>query len=96
MLVLNDGTTHHFCSSKCEKNTEIGREARNLEWTDAGRRQGGRRQPEPEPVEEPEAPAEPAEPDEVDAEAEDADTEDEDPETDASDADGEAEEDDEE
>jgi large subunit ribosomal protein L24e len=43
MLVLNDGTTHHFCSSKCEKNTGIGREARNLEWTEAGRRAGASR-----------------------------------------------------
>lgn len=93
MLVLNDGTTHHFCSSKCEKNTGIGREARNLEWTDAGRRQSGRRQPEPEPVEETQ---EIKEADGVDAEAEDADTEEEDLETDAASSDDETEEGDEE
>ena len=37
MLVKNDGSTTHFCSSKCENNADLGREARNLGWTDAGR-----------------------------------------------------------
>ena len=37
MLVHNDGSTTHFCSSKCENNADLGREARNLGWTDAGR-----------------------------------------------------------
>ena len=37
MLVRNDGSTTHFCSSKCENNADLGREARNLGWTDAGR-----------------------------------------------------------
>jgi large subunit ribosomal protein L24e len=33
MFVHVDGTTVHFCSSKCEKNADLGREARDLEWT---------------------------------------------------------------
>ena len=41
MLVRVDGATVHYCSSKCEKNAELGREARNLEWTEAG---GGHRE----------------------------------------------------
>jgi len=68
MLVLNDGSTHHFCSAKCEKNVDLGREARDLEWTESGQRQsGGQTQAEPEPVEAIE----------TDEESTDADTEDE-------------------
>ena len=37
MLVLTDGTTIDYCSAKCEKNADLGREARDLEWTAAGR-----------------------------------------------------------
>jgi len=37
MFVETSGTTIHFCSSKCENNADLGREARNLEWTEAGR-----------------------------------------------------------
>ena len=73
MLVLNDGSTHHFCSAKCEKNVDLGREARDLEWTESGQRQSGPQttEPEPEPVEESEdTEAEEAE------EIEEADTED--------------------
>ena len=33
MYVRIDGTVTHFCSSKCEKNADIGRESRDLEWT---------------------------------------------------------------
>jgi large subunit ribosomal protein L24e len=36
MYVFTDGHTMHFCSSKCEKNADLGREPRDLEWTDAG------------------------------------------------------------
>jgi len=36
MFVRKDGSTVHFCSSKCENNADLGREARNLEWTEAG------------------------------------------------------------
>jgi large subunit ribosomal protein L24e len=32
MFVSIDGTVTHFCSSKCEKNAELGRESRDLEW----------------------------------------------------------------
>ncbi|MBO4246436.1 50S ribosomal protein L24e [Halomicrobium sp. IBSBa] len=37
MFVRKSGTTIHYCSSKCENNADLGREARNLEWTEAGR-----------------------------------------------------------
>lgn len=37
MYVRNDGTVLHFKDSKCEKNYFMGREARDLEWTEAGR-----------------------------------------------------------
>ncbi|MFB6281448.1 MAG: 50S ribosomal protein L24e [Haloferacaceae archaeon] len=33
MFVRADGTVIHYCSSKCEKNADLGREARDLEWT---------------------------------------------------------------
>jgi len=36
MLIRNDGSTVDFCSSKCENNADLGREARNLEWTETG------------------------------------------------------------
>ena len=36
MLVRTDGSTIHYCSSKCEKNDDLGREPRDVEWTDAG------------------------------------------------------------
>ncbi|MFB6302088.1 MAG: 50S ribosomal protein L24e [Haloferacaceae archaeon] len=39
MFVRVDGTVIHYCSSKCEKNADLGREARDLEWT--GERGGG-------------------------------------------------------
>jgi large subunit ribosomal protein L24e len=36
MFVRTDGTTVRFCSSKCEKNVDLGRRARDLEWTGTG------------------------------------------------------------
>jgi large subunit ribosomal protein L24e len=39
MYVRNDGTVLHFKDSKCEKNYFKGREARTLEWTEAGQRE---------------------------------------------------------
>lgn len=36
MFVRTDGTVIHFCSAKCEKNADLGREARDLEWTEEG------------------------------------------------------------
>jgi len=41
MFVYNDGRTVHFCSSKCEKNADLGREPRDLEWTEEGQAEGG-------------------------------------------------------
>ncbi|MWG33078.1 50S ribosomal protein L24e [Halomarina oriensis] len=38
MYVKNDGSVLHFVNSKAEKNYLMGREARDLEWTEAGRR----------------------------------------------------------
>jgi large subunit ribosomal protein L24e len=37
MFVRTDGTTIHYCSAKCEKNADLGREPRDLEWTKSGR-----------------------------------------------------------
>ncbi len=37
MLVQTDGTTLYYCSSKCEKNADLGRQPRDLNWTAAGR-----------------------------------------------------------
>jgi large subunit ribosomal protein L24e len=37
MYVRNDGTVLHFVDSKAEKNYKLGREPRDLEWTEAGR-----------------------------------------------------------
>ncbi|MFC4438391.1 MULTISPECIES: 50S ribosomal protein L24e [Natrialbaceae] len=37
MYVRNDGTILHFVDSKAEKNYKLGREPRDLEWTEAGR-----------------------------------------------------------
>ncbi|RXK46694.1 50S ribosomal protein L24e [Halorientalis pallida] len=61
MFVQNDGTTVMFCSSKCEKNADLGREARDMGWTEAGRAAGSKRAAEtadepdePETEEEPE------------------------------------------
>ncbi|WP_323676561.1 50S ribosomal protein L24e [Halorubellus sp. PRR65] len=41
MFVRKDGTTIHYCSAKCEKNADLGREPRDLEWTDEGRANSG-------------------------------------------------------
>jgi len=41
MLVQKDGSTVHYCSSKCEKNADLGREPRDLSWTESGRAAGG-------------------------------------------------------
>jgi large subunit ribosomal protein L24e len=38
MFVETDGTVTHFCSSKCEKNAGLGREPRDVDWTEQGRR----------------------------------------------------------
>jgi len=82
MFVHKDGATTHFCSSKCENNADLGREARNLEWTDTARGEAGEVEDEVEEVE--------ADADEAEADAEEADAdadEDEDAAADEADAD---------
>ncbi|SDR07152.1 50S ribosomal protein L24e [Natronobacterium texcoconense] len=37
MYVKNDGSVLHFVDSKAEKNYKLGREPRDLEWTEEGR-----------------------------------------------------------
>ena len=86
MLVLTDGTTIDYCSSKCEKNADLGREPRDLEWTAAGRPEtdeaeqapaedadGESETEEPEPADEAEATADEAE--ETDDEVEETEAE---------------------
>ncbi|MGQ3413289.1 50S ribosomal protein L24e [Natrinema sp. LN54] len=41
MYVRNDGSVLHFVDSKAEKNYKLGREPRDLEWTEEGRRGKG-------------------------------------------------------
>jgi len=41
MYVKTNGQILHFVDSKAEKNYFLGREARDLEWTEEGRNQGG-------------------------------------------------------
>lgn len=91
MFVRKNGTTIHFCSSKCEKNADLGREARDLSWTESGRRAGGRAtEAEPEEVET-ESDEEPDdEAEAVESGDEDADVEDEAEADDEEDADAEA------
>ncbi|NHN48989.1 50S ribosomal protein L24e [Halostella sp. JP-L12] len=43
MFVRTDGSTTYYCSSKCEKNADLGREPRDTEWTAAAREQADRR-----------------------------------------------------
>ncbi|MFC6766573.1 50S ribosomal protein L24e [Natrinema soli] len=46
MYVQTDGTVLHFVDSKAEKNFKLGREPRDLEWTEEGRRGKGPAQAE--------------------------------------------------
>ncbi|NUB92782.1 50S ribosomal protein L24e [Haloterrigena sp. SYSU A558-1] len=46
MYVKNDGSVLHFVDSKAEKNYKLGREPRDLEWTEEGRRGKGPAQAE--------------------------------------------------
>ena len=41
MFVHVDGRVLHYCSSKCENNADLGRSARDLEWTAEGQRMAG-------------------------------------------------------
>ncbi|KPN30509.1 Hl21/Hl22 [Halolamina pelagica] len=36
MFVRTNGSVIHYCSAKCEKNADLGREPRDLEWTEEG------------------------------------------------------------
>jgi len=55
MLVQTDGTTLYYCSSKCEKNADLGRQPRDLNWTAAGRTtEGGADTAEPSETDAPE------------------------------------------
>ena len=36
MFVHVNGSITHYCSAKCEKNADLGREPRDLEWTEEG------------------------------------------------------------
>ncbi len=90
VFVRTDGTTIDFCSSKCEKNADLGRESRDLEW--AGREE----EPEVTETESDEEPAdEQTEEADSEEEVEEADSEEEveeaDSEEEASDDDTEAE-----
>ncbi|PSP82041.1 50S ribosomal protein L24e [Halobacteriales archaeon QS_4_69_225] len=71
MFVAVDGTVTHYCSAKCEKNADLSREPRDLEWTEAGAGAPAAETAEadPEPTEESEPDPEPA--DEADAETPD-------------------------
>jgi large subunit ribosomal protein L24e len=78
MFVRVDGTTEHFCSAKCERSDELGREPRNVGWTEAGRQaaEANRAADEArqEAAAEAEAESEP-EPEEAEADADEADAE---------------------
>ena len=103
LLVRNDGSTVDYCSSKCEKNADLGREPREVEWTASGQAAGGpatqqeesESEPEPETEEADDSEAAPdLEAAEEDAEADEADAEDEDEEpAEADEADADAEDD---
>ena len=70
MFVAVDGTVTDYCSAKCEKNADLDREPRDLEWTEAGAGAPAAETAEadPEPTEEPE-PADEAEPETPNLEA---------------------------
>jgi len=36
-LIRNDGSISYFCSSKCQKNFDLGRDKRRLKWTEGYR-----------------------------------------------------------
>jgi len=36
-LINNDGSISYFCSSKCRKNFDMGRDKKKLKWTEAFR-----------------------------------------------------------
>jgi len=36
-FIKNDGSVNYFCSSKCQKNYDLGRDKRKLKWTEGYR-----------------------------------------------------------
>ncbi|OPX67783.1 MAG: 50S ribosomal protein L24e [Methanoregulaceae archaeon PtaB.Bin056] len=42
MFVRRDGTVYYFCSTKCQNNFRLGRAARRVPWTQAGRKAMGK------------------------------------------------------
>ncbi|GAB7094196.1 hypothetical protein JCM30237_13480 [Halolamina litorea] len=70
MFVHVNGTVVHYCSAKCEKNADLGREPRDLEWTEEGGDHGVEAEEAAEPEEEETEEAEP-ETEEVEEEADD-------------------------
>ena len=71
MFVRSNGSTIHYCSSKCEKNANLGREARDLEWaTEEEAVEEAEPEPDPEPeVDDEDADADEPEEEETEAEA---------------------------
>ena len=75
MYVRTDGTVLHFVDSKAEKNYMLGREPRDLEWTEEGRRGKGPVQAEVPADEEADVPADDETVDETEVDEADADDE---------------------
>ncbi|WP_049979818.1 50S ribosomal protein L24e [Halolamina rubra] len=57
MFVRTNGSVIHYCSAKCEKNADLGREPRDLEWTEEGGDHGVEEAVEATESEEPETEA---------------------------------------
>jgi large subunit ribosomal protein L24e len=38
MFVLKSGVVRYFCSSKCERNWKLGRDSKNVKWTEIFRK----------------------------------------------------------
>ncbi len=81
MFVHTNGSVVHYCSAKCEKNADLGREPRDLEWTEEGGDHGVDEDVEEAAEEEEETEEEESETEDVeeeaDEESESADAEDE-------------------
>ena len=73
MYVKNDGSVLHFVDSKAEKNYKLGREPRDLEWTEAGRAGKGPVQEEAPAAEDVDDDADEPSEDEADADDSEAD-----------------------
>jgi large subunit ribosomal protein L24e len=42
LYAKKDGTIFYFCSSKCQRNLDLGRIPRKVRWTEAGRKARGK------------------------------------------------------